>query len=78
MNARQTVSAILAIATVSVAFLVTPVVAHAQAVYGSIYGSVTDNTGAVVPNATITINDPAKGHRPRPPRMEAATLRLNI
>jgi hypothetical protein len=34
--------------------------AHAQAVYGSIYGTVTDNTGAVVPNATITVTDVSK------------------
>jgi len=32
-----------------------------QAVYGSIFGSVTDSTGAVVPNATITVTDAAKG-----------------
>lgn len=32
-----------------------------QAVYGSINGTVTDNTGAVVPNATITVTDVAKG-----------------
>lgn len=32
-----------------------------QAVYGSINGTVTDNTGAVVPNATITITDVSKG-----------------
>ncbi len=32
----------------------------AQAVYGSIYGTVTDNTGAVIPNATITVTDVAK------------------
>lgn len=36
-------------------------VSHAQAVYGSIYGTVTDTSGAVVPNATITITDVAKG-----------------
>ncbi|MGB8536014.1 MAG: TonB-dependent receptor [Acidobacteriaceae bacterium] len=35
--------------------------AHAQAVYGSIFGTVTDNTGAVIPNATITVTDTAKG-----------------
>lgn len=35
--------------------------AHAQAVYGSIIGTVTDNTGAVVPNATVKITDVAKG-----------------
>jgi len=29
--------------------------AYAQAVYGSIIGTVTDNTGAVVPNATVKI-----------------------
>ncbi|HVT96021.1 MAG TPA: TonB-dependent receptor [Acidobacteriaceae bacterium] len=34
---------------------------QAQAVYGSINGTVTDNTGAVVPNATITVTDVAKG-----------------
>ena len=28
---------------------------HAQAVYGSIFGTITDNTGAVVPNATVTV-----------------------
>ena len=35
--------------------------AYAQAVYGSIIGTVTDNTGAVVPNATVKITDVAKG-----------------
>ncbi|WP_044933719.1 TonB-dependent receptor [Pseudacidobacterium ailaaui] len=38
-----------------------PFSSHAQAIYGSIYGTVTDNTGAVVPNATVTITDEAKG-----------------
>jgi hypothetical protein len=35
--------------------------ATAQAVYGSIFGTIADNTGAVVPNATITVTDVAKG-----------------
>ncbi len=35
--------------------------AHGQAVFGSIYGTVQDASGAVVPNATITITDAAKG-----------------
>ncbi len=34
---------------------------QAQAVYGSIYGTITDRTGAVVPGATITVTDVAKG-----------------
>jgi len=32
-----------------------------QAIYGSIYGQVTDSAGAVVANATITVKDVAKG-----------------
>lgn len=42
-------------------FLILPVAGHAQAVYGSIVGTVTDPTGAAIPNATITVTDPAKG-----------------
>ena len=30
---------------------------HAQAIYGSLYGTVLDNTGAVVPNAKVTVTD---------------------
>ena len=32
-----------------------------QAIYGSIYGQVTDQSGAAVPNATITVSDESKG-----------------
>jgi len=35
--------------------------ASAQAVYGSLVGTVTDGTGAAVPNATVTVTDIAKG-----------------
>jgi hypothetical protein len=35
--------------------------ADAQAVYGSILGTVTDNAAAAVPNATVTITDVSKG-----------------
>ena len=34
---------------------------QAQAIYGSVYGTVTDNTGAAIPNATITVTDKSKG-----------------
>lgn len=35
--------------------------AQAQAVYGSIIGTVTDSSGAAVPNATVTVSDLRKG-----------------
>jgi len=35
--------------------------ASAQSVYGSIFGTVTDSTGAAVAGATITVTDEAKG-----------------
>lgn len=41
-------------------FLV-PVVSFGQAVYGSIVGTVTDSSGAAVPNAKVTIRDVGKG-----------------
>ena len=42
-------------------FLVFSPVTHAQAVYGSIFGTVTDSTGAVIPNAAVTVTDVSKG-----------------
>ena len=41
--------------------LLTPVVASAQAVYGSIVGTVTDSSNAAIPNAKIAIRDMGKG-----------------
>jgi hypothetical protein len=35
--------------------------AHGQAVYGSIFGTTLDTTGAVIPGASITVTDDAKG-----------------
>jgi hypothetical protein len=34
---------------------------YAQAIYGSLYGAITDNTGAIVPNAKVTVTDVEKG-----------------
>src|SRR5271168_3880003 len=51
----------LALSTLGAFFALAPVTSNAQAVYGSLYGTVTDNTGAVVPGATVTVTDAAKG-----------------
>src|SRR5581483_2478660 len=40
---------------------VLPFPVNAQAVFGSIVGTVTDSTGAVIPNATVTVTDVNKG-----------------
>ena len=41
--------------------LVSGVPSHAQTVDTAIVGTVTDNTGSVIPSATVTITDPATG-----------------
>jgi hypothetical protein len=51
--------AVLAVLTVFA--LANPRLTWAQAVYGSVFGTVMDSTGAVVPNATVTVTDVAKG-----------------
>src|SRR3954468_21600147 len=38
-----------------------PMQSFGQAVYGSIFGTVTDPTGAVIPNAKVTVTDVRKG-----------------
>jgi hypothetical protein len=48
-------------ALLAIGSLLTIAPAHAQSVYGSIFGTVTDKTGAVVPGATVTATDEAKG-----------------
>ncbi len=48
-------------ACLGVGLALLPHVAHAQAVYGSVYGTVTDASGAAIPGATITITDEGKG-----------------
>lgn len=54
-------SALAVIGILATALLTCPTAVMAQAVYGSIFGTVTDTTGAVVPNATVTVTDVAKG-----------------
>ncbi|HVR24043.1 MAG TPA: TonB-dependent receptor [Candidatus Polarisedimenticolia bacterium] len=49
------------LAILAVYALANPRLTSAQAVYGSVFGTVTDSTGAVVPNATVTVTDVAKG-----------------
>src|ERR1700751_1941504 len=44
---------------IGLAFL--PQAANPQAVYGSVYGTVSDASGAAIPGATVTITDEAKG-----------------
>jgi hypothetical protein len=50
-----------ALAILAASGLVYPHFVCAQAVYGSVFGTVTDSTGAVIPNATITVLNIAKG-----------------
>ncbi|HEY1902398.1 MAG TPA: carboxypeptidase regulatory-like domain-containing protein [Terracidiphilus sp.] len=51
----------LALASFACASLLLTVPATAQSVYGSIFGTVTDKTGAAVAGATVTVKDEAKG-----------------
>ena len=48
-------------ALLAIGCLLTNAPARAQAVYGSVFGTVTDKTGAVVPGATVTVTNEAKG-----------------
>jgi len=48
-------------ACLGVGIAILPQAANAQAVYGSVYGTVTDASGAAIPSATVTVTDEAKG-----------------
>ncbi|HEX5235669.1 MAG TPA: carboxypeptidase-like regulatory domain-containing protein [Silvibacterium sp.] len=52
--------ALLAAAVVA-AFCLIPSAAHAQNVYAAIHGTVTDSSGAVVPNASVTVLNTSTG-----------------
>jgi hypothetical protein len=54
-----------------------PVSASAQAVYGSIYGTVSDATGAIIPNAQVVVQDTAKGTTVTIPSNESGEFRID-
>jgi len=58
---NRTVRTALVLALFACASLLLSIPTRAQSVYGSIFGTVTDTTGAAIPNATITVKDEAKG-----------------
>jgi hypothetical protein len=64
------------VAVVTVFSLATPLRSSAQAVYGSVFGTVTDSSGAVVPNATVTVTDVAKGTSETTQSNEAGEYRV--
>src|SRR6201994_3021294 len=51
----------LVLAVIACASSLLVVTASAQSVYGSIFATVSDKSGAVIPNATVTVTDEAKG-----------------
>ena len=61
MNRKIRTALALALCACAGGVLVAPKLAIAQSVYGSIFGTVTDKSGAGIPGATITVTDEAKG-----------------
>ena len=59
MNKIFRTALVLALFACASLLLIRP--ASAQSIYGSIYGTVTDKTGAAIPGATVTVKDVAKG-----------------
>jgi len=58
---HQGAGCLAVLAVFAICALTSPQPASAQAVYGSVFGTVADSSGAVVPNATVTVLDVAKG-----------------
>src|SRR5438270_10561545 len=58
---HRKVALLLAIAVLAVSLFFLPSPIQAQAVYGSILGTVTDPNGAAVPNAKVTVTNVRKG-----------------
>ncbi|HUB30545.1 MAG TPA: TonB-dependent receptor [Terracidiphilus sp.] len=58
---NSTLRTALVLAFIACASLLFVAPAGAQSVYGSIFGTVTDTSGAAIPNATITVTDESKG-----------------
>ncbi len=59
MNKNLRTALVLALFACASLILIAP--ASAQSVYGSIFGTVSDSTGAAIAGATITVKDEAKG-----------------
>ena len=59
MNRNWRTALVLAIFACATLLFIAP--ASAQSIYGSIYGTVTDKTGAAIPGASITVKDESKG-----------------
>ncbi len=59
MNKILRTTLVLAFFACATLLLIAP--ASAQSVYGSIFGTVSDKTGAIVPGASVTVTDEAKG-----------------
>jgi hypothetical protein len=66
----------LALLLVSVFFSVSTKLL-AQAVFGSIYGTVTDKSGAAIPNATVTVTDTAKNVKQTIQTNESGNYRID-
>ncbi len=72
----------LALFAVGMLFLIAPMfveTANAQVLYGSVSGTVKDQTGAVVPGATFTLTNPQTGIHGKPCPMRPVTTQfLNV